>query len=164
MAEPQDEFDALCTGIGYLVITWGLAEQCLDKAIETMFYRYGGVSLEKDPQLPRSLKRKLSFCRKCFALESLSKFRAEGLEILERFDSLSKQRHDVIHSAITSHTPKDGLFNFRKIDYDNLFHVPRIVTLGPGGFLRLLEDLMDLGRDTSALYGKLADNALQRPR
>jgi hypothetical protein len=104
-AEPSDEdvliFRDLCQCIGFVVVHWSITEQALDNWVNVCFNNCGGKKFQKGSGVPRSLKPKVAFVRRCLkTLPVLADFRDEGIDLLSRISSASERRHDLIHGAI----------------------------------------------------------------
>ena len=150
MENPEkDEFYGLCAAIGLIVLNWGIAEHMLDGCVKIVFDNYGGNKVEED--LPRMLGRKTDFLRKCAKLPQLAKFKQTTTDIIDKFDSLAEQRHNLIHGAITSLTPQNGRFEFRKFDIKKQQITVHHSHLDHVSFDILVGEILDLGGKTGDL-------------
>jgi len=148
------ELNALFQAVGFVVIQWGQAEQSLDLATGILYQNLGGKLLAK--KLPKMLETKLEFIEKCLAkLPTLTQFRADGTALIADFRSLSDTRHDLIHGAIASVSPKDGGFEFLKLDFKDNNHVVRKCHLKGEDFPKLTKDLLDLGSRATTFARRL---------
>jgi len=154
VADNQDDADALYRAIGFIVVQWGQAEQTLDMIVAMLYRELGGKRLAK--RLPKMLETKLSFSEACFSeISSLATFRSEADILIAEFRRLSQTRHDLIHGAVTSLTPKDNAFLFAKLDIEDDLHHVRDVQLRAAHFPKLADDLVKLGRSAMSLAQKL---------
>jgi hypothetical protein len=117
-ASDTQTLDELYKAIGFTVIQWGQAEQSLDFLVLTIFHDYGGAKkLSKNKKIPVMLKPKLEYLENCLSqLSELASLKEEGLALVASFTRLSQKRHDLIHSTVTTLTPVDDAFTFRKLD------------------------------------------------
>jgi hypothetical protein len=113
--------------------------------------------------VPRSLKPKLGFLRKCLkTLPVLAEFRDEGVCLLSHVLSASERRHGLIHSAITElrPDPATGAFRFRRIGYDGDLHTISEFTITPNDFRAFAPILTDLVTHSIAFSQRLGDKFL----
>lgn len=136
----DDQFRALCAAIGFVVLNWSVIEQQIDNIVFVAFKKAGGKAIRKNGDIPVSLKQKLDFLKVSFTrLGRLKDFREEGLTLIGNTRTLSDQRHDLVHAAITSTKPAEtGGFTFRKIGYgkEDLYVHPAF-TFDPSDFDKL---------------------------
>jgi hypothetical protein len=165
--EPTDEdvryFADLCQCIGFVVVHWSLTEQQLDNWVNVCFNNCGGSKFQNGRGVPRSLKPKLGFLRKCLkTLPVLAEFRDEGVCLLSRVSSASERRHGLIHSAITElrPDPATGAFRFRRIGYDGDLHTISEFTITPNDFRAFAPILTDLVTHSIAFSQRLGDKFL----
>ena len=153
-AYDDDELNALFQAVGFVVVQWGQAEQSLDLATGILYQNLGGKPLAK--KLPKMLETKLEFIERCLAkLPTLTQLRADGAALVADFRSLSDTRHDLIHGAIASVSPKDGGFDFMKLDLKDNNHVVREFRFEGEDFPKLTKDLIDLGSRSTAFARRL---------
>jgi|SRR5260370_32779760 hypothetical protein len=165
--EPTDDdiryFADLCECIGFVVVHWSLTEQQLDNWVNVCFNNCGGKEFQRGSGVPRSLKPKLAFVKRCLkVLPLLAPFREEGISILFRISSASIKRHDLIHGAITELRPDQisGAFRFRRIGYDGDLHTLSEFDVTPNDFREFAPILTDLVTDSIAFSQKLGDKFL----
>jgi hypothetical protein len=155
MAEASDDFQSLCTVIGFVVVNWALAEQSLDFTVQVIYEECAGKDLEKD--LPRSFQRKVKFLRKAFqSRAALQVYAEDGNKLLDRMVSLAGQRHDLVHGVVVSTEAVNGSFPIDKLDYVAQQHIMRRIEFDPNTAEVLYQDLLDLGRDLTLFGTELA--------
>ena len=166
-AEPTDEdiryFADLCQCIGFVVVHWSLTEQQLDNWVNVCANNCGGKPFLEGKGVPQALKRKATFIKRCLKeLPDLAPFRDECAALLSRVLSASKQRHDLIHGAITAlrPDPTTGAFRFRRIGYDGDEHTLTEFNITPNEFRAFAPILTDLVTDVIAFSQKLGDRFL----
>lgn len=164
--EPADsEFVNLCAAIGFIVIQWAQAEQALDMAVNLIYRGFGGKDIADTPEIPRPLKRKIKFIRRCLnQLEGLMQFKEAGLALMTKFGDLSEERHNYVHGAIASSPLADGSTNFIKLDAKGDIHVLTEFTFNPGDFPSLTRKLLDLAGETNALCRGLINEIERREK
>ena len=153
----------LCQGIGYVVLNWSMLENQLDNCVNVSFNNCGGAVFQSGRGVPRSLKPKMAFLRKCFkTLPPLVEFRADALALLSRVSAASKRRHELMHGSLMDLKPDPvtGAFRFRHVGYDGDFHTIREFTLTPNDFQAFALTLPDLVGDAIAFAQKLGDRFL----
>jgi hypothetical protein len=153
----------LCQCIGFVVVYWSLTEQQLDNWVNVCFNNCGGRDFQNGNGVPRSLKPKVAFVRRCLKpFPVLGEFREVGLDLLARVSSASKRRHDLIHGAITELKPDPitGAYLFRRIGYDGDLHTFSEFTFTPNDFRELALTVADLATDAITYSQKLGDRFL----
>lgn len=165
--EPTDQdicyFADLCQCVGFGVVHWSLTEQQLDNWVNVCFNNCGGSKVQNDRGIPKSLKPKLAFLKKCLrTLPALAEFCNEGFALISRVSSASTRRHDLIHGAITElrPDPETGAFKFRRIGYDGDLHTFSEFTVTLNDFRDFPPVLTDLVTDAIAFSQKLGDRFL----
>ena len=150
----------LCQCIGYVVVNWSLVENQLDNCVNVAFNNCGGSVFQKGSGVPRSLKPKIAFLRRCFRrLTELAEFRDDGLALLTRVSGASKRRHELMRGSLVELRPEPitGAFKFRQIGYDGDIHTLREFTLTPSDFRELGSIPPDLVGDATAFAQRLGD-------
>jgi hypothetical protein len=165
--EPTDDdiryFADLCQCIGFVVVHWSLIEQQLDNLVNVCFNNCGGKEFQKGSGVPRSLKPKIVFVKRCLKVRAiLAPFRNEGISLLSRISLGSTKRHDLIHGAITELKPDPvtGAFRFRRIGYDGDLHTLSEFNITPNDFRVFAPVLTDLVTDAIAFSQRLGDRFL----
>ena len=161
-----DDFRALCMAIGFVVVNWAIIEQQIDNVVNVAFKNCGGKTLRKNGDIPRSMSQKLDFLKDCFhKIAALKPFEGEAVSLIGRTSTLSEQRHDLVHGAVTSLTPINGGFKFRKIGYEKEDHVlhPEF-TFDPSEFDKLAGSLEGHLTALIQFSQKLADTFLAAPK
>jgi hypothetical protein len=159
MDEQFDDFNSLCTVIGFVVVNWALAEQSLDFTVETIYSKCAGNTLEK--QLPRSFQRKVKFLRKAFRTSAaLQVYAKDGNKLLDRMEPIAQQRHDLVHGVVVSIESVNGRFPIDKLDYKAQEHAMRHIEFDPENVDALFQALVDLGRHLT-LFGNSIANRFQ---
>ena len=103
----HDEFRALCTAVGFIVLNWGMAEQQLDILVNISFRHCGGEALRPRKGIPRHYSEKVEFLKACFKkLPALEPFASEGRSLVERVSARAPKRNDLVHSSLASFTPR----------------------------------------------------------
>jgi len=94
--------------IGRLTISWAHLELGLDCLVEITYHGFGGSDIEQE--IPRSLKRKLSYLRAVFRnMQLLPSDSLKGYEYLfNEIKDASTTRHDIIHGVVTEHVERSG--------------------------------------------------------
>ena len=102
--------------IGLFTVQFATAEAGLDICNAIIFQHCGGSSVQ--PEIPRSLERKISFFKRCQAecrlISAQPDFCEVGYRIADEFSSLRDDRHFLIH-GIGSSLLKDQSFTQLKI-------------------------------------------------
>lgn len=137
----------LFSTIGFVVVHWALVEHNIDIILPLIFHKYGGNSLRKE--IPKTrLNQKVSFLRDSFnKIHDLSKYKQEGLILINIIEHLSDDRHRIIHGSIIHSTP-DELF------YVKLQHKLKIE--GPELYQFTLTNLRDYGNKVQDLSKKFS--------
>jgi hypothetical protein len=155
----HDEFRALCTAVGFIVLNWGMAEQQLDIWVNIAFRYCGGEALRPRKGIPRTFKEKAEFLNDCFKkLPALAPLASEGRSLVERVSARASKRNDLVHGSLASFTPeKNGAFRFNKVGYEKDGHTVSTFMFSPKNFSRLETVLGDLLTEQTAFGQKLAD-------
>ena len=144
------DLDTIAKAIGLVVLQWGQAEQSLDLLVAMLWQSFDGKRHAK--KIPFMLDPKIKFLRACIAAEPLlSKEVPTAAELLSRFEELSSLRHDLIHGAVASISPVDNAFVFAKLDVKDGFHYHREVRIEAEEYPRIVNRLVNLGREANAL-------------
>jgi hypothetical protein len=150
----DDEFLHFCASIGWVEVNWAMMESQLDRWCQVMFIKFkwrGKDGKEKD--IPRGYARKVRFLRGGFArIPAFAKFRADGVDVLDRADALAEARHNLTHGVITSIEAKDGKYFLenRTMQKDG-FHTVKNFVFDVREFPVLADKLVILGRDAIRL-------------
>lgn len=155
---PGSEIENLFKTVGFIVVQWGLAEQSLDLMVANIFYSFDGHHLLKNR--PQNLKPKIKFLEKCFAeIPELAQFRADSEKLLSRFSVAGEKRNELVHSAISDISKKDGAFIFLKIDVEPKGnHNIRSVLLAESDFTAFRKELLSLGQDGQYFAQRIFDS------
>lgn len=144
------DLDTIAKAIGLIVLQWGQAEQSLDLLVAMLWQSFNGKSHAK--RIPLMLDPKIKFLRACVETEPLLNSEATASkELLLRFEELSSVRHDLIHGAVASISPVDNAFVFAKLDVKDGFHHHREVRIAAAEYSQIIDRLVKLGHDASAL-------------
>lgn len=150
----QDDFQSMCSALGYVEINWAMMEQHLDIWVHIIFQDLGGKAIEKE--IPRSFWRKSDYLRRCFKnIPTLHQFATDANKMLDDADSLSETRNDLTHAVITHLEPRNGKYYMAKIDYTKTQHEWREVIFDSKSFPRLSADLVRLAGETARLGMRL---------
>lgn len=96
--EINDDLTDYWTALGFSTAVWSALELILDTDVQLIRKHYGGKQIEAE--VPRGLKPTITFLRRCFnRLDSLQRFKAPMLELLDNVDRLSNSRHLIVHGA-----------------------------------------------------------------
>lgn len=162
MARSTSTYESLCAYIGHIVLNWASAEQSLDICVTMVFHHFGGRALRKD--LPRSLNRKTEFLGKAFrTIDVLKPISKSGIEIVDRMNSLSKKRHDMVHGALSVTHQIRGAWHFLKIDYGTDIHEARDVSYSSLDFQIAGSEMLALSGDVTLLASRLR-KMIEHPR
>ena len=94
----EEEYTALLTAVGALIIEWGQFERQLDHWITLILVRLDGARLADRKRAPGELSRKVEFLRKCFRrLKPLQPFKDEALAILKDAEIVAEVRHNLVY-------------------------------------------------------------------
>ena len=102
---PEDEnfFGA----VGRLVISWGHLEFSLDCMVEIIHIGFGGAEIE--PEIPRTLQRKIRFLRTAFKRMPLPQDAIQGYTALfGDIEAAAQTRHDIVHGIVIEHIEQSG--------------------------------------------------------
>lgn len=163
MNDEKEEFESLCTLIGFVVVNWALAEQSLDHLVETIYAQCGGECGGEsfDKEIPRSFDRKVKFLRKAFRKSApLQVFAEDGNKLLNRMVPLSKKRHDLVHGVVVSIEAVNGTFPIDKLDYVGQKNIMRRIEFNPQSIDALIGELLELGGDMARFGTALADRLI----
>ena len=145
-----EDLDTLAKAIGLIILQWGQSEQALDLLVAMLWQSFEGKRHAK--RIPIMLEPKIKFLRTCIAQEALLAVEVQAAgELLDRFESLSSLRHDLIHGAVASMSPIDNAFVFAKLDVKDGFHHHREVRIEAEEYPKIIDSLVALGRDANAL-------------
>ena len=145
MALSQFGYRDLCAAVGRSVLLWAHAEQTLDMCVTIVFKHCGGDAITSD--LPRSLSTKTDYMRKAFKrLPQLEKLAKEGIDTMQRLDALALRRHDMVHGALASEMPSNGVWHFAKFDYGKDIHAVRDVFFTTDDFRDVERKTLGSGR------------------
>ena len=156
-----DSFRSFCAAIGFVEVNWAFFESQMDRWVEVAYnvikFRFGG------PDAPISYSRKSAYLTEAFQRNTrLSSFRARGVEILSKAETISVVRHDLTHGVITGLEPVD-FFKFmlenRKLKRTGR-HSFKEITFDIRDFPQLAKDLTELGSRSVRLTSDLADRFL----
>lgn len=93
--------------IGRLTISWGHLELGIDGIVEIFYYGFRGKEFE--PQIPRTLSRKISFMRAVIKKLPIGEEAISGfMSFLDKVDAASKLRHEIIHGVVIEHAEGSG--------------------------------------------------------
>jgi hypothetical protein len=107
--------EPLFSALGKIVYAWNYVEFYIDSCIVIIWHNYGGNSLPKWKQIPRSLNNKIASLRDALEIDKLAFLQHDGSILMDRIEQLSDKRHKMIHSWF-KHANKDS-FDFSKFDY-----------------------------------------------
>lgn len=154
----HDEFLALCTAVGFIVLNWGMAEQKIDTWVNIAFRHCGGEALRPRKDIPRSFNQKAEFLKACFKkLPALAPVASEGWSLVDRVSTRASQRNDLVHGSLASFTRENGAFRFSKVSYAKDGHAVSTFMFSPADFATLETDLGNLLAEQTALGRKLAN-------
>lgn len=103
-SEPSDRFLA---AVGALTLNWAIIETGLDFCCAIVFHEFDGRNIE--PEIPRSLGRKIAFLKKGMAHPRLTSIRAYGLDLLQTIKDRKNERHQIVHGALTGNAKEDAV-------------------------------------------------------
>ena len=112
---PDDLFPPLSMSVGQLVLSWSFVENSLDQWVAIIYQGVGGKQIERE--IPRALKRKIKFLRRCFKnIALLEPFAEEAIELLGQAKDVSDIRHIVVHGYISKYDSNTQTVTFVKLD------------------------------------------------
>lgn len=92
--------------IGRLVISWAHLEFGLDCMVDILYRGFNGSEIERE--MPRSLKRKITFLRAAFKRLPLGDGVQGYLQFFDRVLKASEVRHDIIHGVVIEQVERSG--------------------------------------------------------
>ena len=93
--------------IGRLTISWGHLELGLDCMVEVLYRGFNGNTIE--PEIPRSLQRKITFLRSAWKSQPIAANGINGyLKFLDRVQTAAQTRHDIIHGVVIEQVKRSG--------------------------------------------------------
>jgi hypothetical protein len=117
MPARDGELEILYNQVGFIVIQWSHCEQSLELLANVLYQQYDGKKLTGKKRMPKALSDKLEFVKKCIVkAPSLAPFKAELEALVSSFDELSQTRHDIVHGALASMSPTNGVFTFIRLE------------------------------------------------
>jgi len=103
-SKTDEEFFA---AIGRLTISWGHLGIGLDGIVEILYYGFNGKTLVDE--IPRSLRRKITFMRAALRRLPIGEEAINGfMMLLDKIETASQKRHDIIHGVVIEHTEGSG--------------------------------------------------------
>ena len=138
------DFENLCAAIGFISVNWALTENFMDSVVLAIYQDFGGRKIERS--IPRSLNKKIDFCRKAIRrLPSFSRYGVALLPLLNDMETLSEKRHDFIHGVVTNiKRDPDGTFPIMRLIYGRHEHTMREIKFDPNDFPGLVQDIQKL--------------------
>jgi hypothetical protein len=120
--QPFEMSDEYYTALGKMTVAWNSVEIPLEFITGVLFVHFDGRRFAK--RLPRTLDRKIEFCRKCVgSAPALEAFRDGMFQILDRTEELSDARHHLIHGLVDNLTPvPEGVIIIRKLIHEQAEH------------------------------------------
>lgn len=160
MSSPETDDDTLKSfylASGMIVVDWAQVEQMLDVIVNLIYIDLGGKTVAKQQRIPRMLKEKIKFLKRCFAeLTDLEQCRKEGETLLNNFNNLSERRHGLIHGALSDFDLTDGRFTFTKMDDEEDYHTFRRFNFDAEMFEKLIKELGNLQYAAGRVANRLA--------
>jgi hypothetical protein len=93
--------------IGRLIISWAHLELGLDCMVEVLYRGFKGNTIE--PEMPRSLQRKITFLRSVWKSQPIGADGIKGyLKFLDRVQAAAQTRHDIIHGVVIEQVEHSG--------------------------------------------------------
>ena len=157
MQEEETDLDELYRIVGYTVITWAMIEADLDKSIAVIHHCCGGKTISA--ALPRTLKGKIRYMRKALRqLSLLAPVKERGLDLMQQISDKKQQRHDLVHSVLTSAQASGGKFKFANLYAGQAMHQIREIEFDVSHFPEFSKEIQDLETDMIAFAQKLAED------
>jgi hypothetical protein len=156
VAVALDQAKILFQSIGALSVAWAQVETVLDYFNGVLIMHGNHPELE----LPRSLKPKIGFFKRCFdRIPELAPFRERAAKIVSELNRLKIIRHDAVHGVALERMPvgthKAVRLNIKGKDISQqhtIYKLPDIV-FAANDALALLQELSSFHRDVfNALY------------
>jgi hypothetical protein len=93
--------------IGRLTISWGHLELGLDCMVDILYRGFKENTIE--PEIPRSLQRKITFLRSSWKRQPIGADGVNGyLMFLDRVQTAAQTRHDIIHGVVIEQIERSG--------------------------------------------------------
>jgi hypothetical protein len=119
---PATEPISLYTSVGRMVMTWTYVEASLDAIVALLFQKFGGKEIEQE--VPRSLKKKVTFIKRCLKLPALLPFGEEGASLMREVSALADTRHLIAHGTFMTwpHEFGETRLKLKMFQYQAKFH------------------------------------------
>jgi len=99
--------------------------------------------------------------RKILAVGDFAEF---GISVMNRVDKLAKDRHDMIHGALSSTSAINDQWQFLKFDYGSEIHIVRSVAYSQADYQEAGKEMLALAGDVQRLAGRLKKFLPLRPQ
>jgi hypothetical protein len=156
----HDDLEGFCFALGWIAQNWAMIEQNFEMCIAMIYHDMNGKKIVS-PQLPLPWNQKVKFLKNSFAkIPALQSYAAEGLDLVDRADSLAAKRNDLIHGTIRSLRPIDRKWALTIFDYDRSdkrtnWHVLREFRFGVDEFSKLEGKLVPLAGEVARFGHRL---------
>ncbi len=160
---PDDLFPRLSLSVGQLILKWSFVEVSLDQWVAVVYQGVGGKQIEQE--IPRGLKRKIKFLRRCFkSIPALEPFAEEATNLLSRAKKLSSIRHTIVHGYLSKYDPHTQTVTFVKLDARKDIQRVNETPLTIAQLLDAGRECLNLSTDSARLAKRLAERfSRQRP-
>lgn len=154
---PPNDSEILYMLVGCITVQWAVAEGQLDAMVIIIYQNCGGDTLG-EKEIPRSLQRKIEYCRKAFnQLAMLGEFQGDALSILDDFQTLKEKRHDLSHGVVGNLKAVNGVFKFTIVEFEGKEFRFLPLEVDVRRFEANAKQLSALGKRANALAEKLSN-------
>ncbi len=120
MTDIENDFLHIYVCIGRLTLCWAHIENAIDNIITLVYVELNGKDIE--PEAPIALSRKISFVRKVAKrLDIFSPRKDDILQLMDKVESASQQRHDIIHGIMEKNFEKQEIKITRLLRRENTY-------------------------------------------
>ena len=157
-----DDLTELYNAIGIVVCTWAFAEVSLDSAIAAIVTLPGGKKVI--PILPITLKHKITALQDAFKkVPILKPMRLQALRAIATVQNVKQDRHELIHSVLTSPKAKNRVYRYHSMTVENGYYHGRYWNFDLKKFPALQRRLDAAARDSIWLASALVAIATTKP-
>ncbi len=118
---PSDRF---LQAVGALTLSWGTIETWLDFSHAILTHDFDGRSIE--PEIQRSLERKLRFIKRALVHPNLQSVRERGTLLMDALLLERTERHRIVHGALGTKSTPDNV-ELLQVRYTPHFHNTSVI-------------------------------------